>query len=240
MALVVSGGTSIDPDTAARLCAEVPTASPRPRVPAAWGRGERWTGHVRALAADEEAQVEVTVALPGTAADDPDRSAMAVMNHVLGSGMGSRLFHTVRERHGLCYRIGSGHDHFDDAGMFVISTATRPGDAVRALELSRGELLRLADEAVPEDELRAARASMVGRLLRGTETAGSSAHWYASRWRAGLPLETPDDRAAAIDAVSAQDVTRAARRIAAGLADARLAFVGPEEQGAELLGAVTG
>ncbi|HEY6379953.1 MAG TPA: hypothetical protein VI316_12310, partial [Candidatus Dormibacteraeota bacterium] len=119
-----------------------------------------------------------------------------------------------------------------------ISTATRPGDAPRAVSLSRRELLRMAEEPVPEDELKAARASMVGRLLRGTETAGSSAHWYATRWRAGLPLETPDDRAAAIRAVTADDVLRAARRLVAGVEQTRLAYVGPEDQGEALLGAM--
>jgi predicted Zn-dependent peptidase len=238
MALVVSGGASIGPEQAAALLAEVPSAAPRARVPAAWGKGELWTHNLRPLSGDEEAQIDLALALPGIPALDGDRTAMAVMAHVLGSGMGSRLFHTVREREGLCYRISAGHEYFDDTGLFTISTATRPGDAPRAVSLSRRELLRMAEEPVPEDELKAARASMVGRLLRGTETAGSSAHWYASRWRAGLPLETPDDRAAAIRAVTADDVLRAARRIVAGVEQTRLAYVGPEDQGEALLGAM--
>lgn len=93
----------------------------------------------------------------------------------------------------------------------------------------------MADEAVPEDELQAAKASMVGRLLRGTETAGSRSHWYASRWRAGLPLETPEQRAAVVSAVTAEQVQSSARRIVDGLSAVRLAFVGPEDQGDALL-----
>jgi predicted Zn-dependent peptidase len=88
---------------------------------------------------------------------------------------------------------------------------------------------------VPEDELAAAKASMIGRLLRSTETAGSSAHWYATRWRAGLPLHTPDDRASAIAAVGTRDVLRAAERVVAGLDQVRVAFVGPQDQGQEIL-----
>jgi predicted Zn-dependent peptidase len=239
MALVVSGGAGLDPDAAAALLADVPTATPRPRIPAVWGQGERYTANIRPLSAEEEPQVDLALALPGIPAHDPDRASMAVMTHVLGSGMSSRLFHSVRERHGLCYRISAGHEYFEDAGLFTLSTATRPKDAARAVELSIAELRRLAAEPVPEDELEAARASMIGRLLRSTETAGSSAHWYAARWRAGLPLQTPDDRARAIAEVSADQVQAAAGRIAAGLDEVRLAFVGPEDQGDQILAAAS-
>lgn len=237
MALVVSGGAGLDPEVAAELLADIPTATPRPRLPALWGQGDRYVANLRPLSAQEEPQVDLCLALPGFHAHDSARASLAVMTHVLGSGMSSRLFHTVRERHGLCYRIAAGHEYFDDAGLFTISTATRPGDAPRAVELSVRELRRLADEPVPEDELEAARASMIGRLLRSTETAGSSAHWYATRWRAGLPLQTPDDRAAAIAAVTAEEVQTAASRIVDGLDQVRLAFVGPEDQGDAILAA---
>jgi predicted Zn-dependent peptidase len=237
MAMVISGGAGLHPEAAAELLADVPTATPRPRLPAVWGQGERYVANIRPVSAQEESQIDLALALPGFTAHDPDRASLAVMTHILGNGMSSRLFHTVRERHGLAYRISAGHEYFDDAGLFTISTATRPQDAPRAVELSMTELRRLATEPVPDDELEAARASMIGRLLRSTETAGSSAHWYATRWRAGLPLQTPDDRAAAIAAVTADQVRAAAERVVGGLDQVRLAFVGPQDQGDQILAA---
>jgi predicted Zn-dependent peptidase len=65
------------------------------------------------------------------------------------------------------------------------------------------------------------------------------ARFFGGRWRARLPLETPDSRAEAIKQVTAEDVQRVAQRIVAGIDDVRLAFVGPEDQGAELLEAPT-
>jgi predicted Zn-dependent peptidase len=213
----------------------VPTATPKPRTPAVWGQGERYVANVRPISADEEQQVDLLLAFPGLPASDEDRTCLSVMTHVLGVGMSSRLFHTVREREGLAYRISAGHEPFDDTGLFSISTATRPNDAARAVQLSVREFRRMAEERVPEDELEAAKASMIGRLLRGTETAGASSHWYASRWRAGLAMETPDSRSQAIAAVNAEQVQRVASRIVDHIGDVRLAFVGPREQGAELL-----
>ncbi|MHB8717865.1 MAG: M16 family metallopeptidase [Candidatus Dormibacteria bacterium] len=237
MCLCVAGGASLRSDHAAELLSEVPHASPKPRAPAAWGQGDRYTCNVRPVTEQEEPQTHMVFALPGLPATDPDRVALSVLTHVLGGGMSSRLFHTVRERNGLCYSIFAHHEGFDDAGMFVISTATRPQDAARATRLSFEELRGVAEAPVPDDELAAAKSAMTGRLLRSTETAISLARFYGGRWRAGLPMETPDMRAAAIAGVTAEQVQAVAQRLLAGAPDVRLCFVGPHDQGEELLAA---
>jgi predicted Zn-dependent peptidase len=151
--------------------------------------------------------------------------------------MSSRLFHTVRERNGLAYSIFAHHEPMEDTGVFAIATGTRPKDAAKAVRLSFRELRKLAAHPIPATELAAAKSAMVGRLLRSTETAMASARFYGARWRARLPLETPDDRAAAIRQVTAAEIQRVAERIAAGIDEVRLAFVGPKDQGEALLDA---
>jgi predicted Zn-dependent peptidase len=240
MCLTIAGGSSLTADRAIELLADVPTAEPRPRVPARWGQGDRYTCNVRTVTDQEEPQIRMVFALPGIPATDEDRTALSVMTHVLGGGMSSRLFHKVRERNGLAYSIFSHHEGFEDAGVFVISTGTRPKDARRATELSFAEFRAMAAQPVPEDELAAAKSAMIGRLLRSTETAISLARFFGGRWRAGLPMETPDSRADAISKVTVDQVQRVAERIVAGIADVRLAFVGPEDQGEDLLAATEG
>ena len=240
MCLTIAGGSSLATERAAELLADVPTAKPRPRVPAQWGMGERYTCNVRPVTDQEEPQIRMVFAVPGIPATDDDRTALSVMTHVLGGGMSSRLFHTVRERNGLAYSIFSHHEGFEDAGVFVISTGTRPKDARRATELSFAEFRAMAEQPVPEDELAAAKSAMIGRLLRSTETAISLARFFGGRWRARLPMETPDSRAEAVSKVTAEQVQRVAQRIVAGMADVRLAFVGPEDQGEDLLAATEG
>ncbi len=240
MCLVIAGGTVLSDEAATELLAEIPHAKPKPRVPAKWGQGDRYTANVRPITHDEEPQTRMVFALPGIPATDPDRTALSVMTHVLGGGMSSRLFQTVRERQGLCYSIYAHHEGFEDAGLFAISTATRPKDSRRATELSFRELRKLADKTVPKAELTAAKSAMIGRLLRSTETAMASARFFGTRWRAGLPLETPDSRAEAIRTVTADQVQAMAQRIVKGLGDVRLALVGPEDQGEQLLSATEG
>jgi predicted Zn-dependent peptidase len=235
MALVVSGGAGLEPEAAAELLADLPPAVPRRRRAAAWGQGERYVADVRPPGR-RDPQVDLALALPGIPAADPNRTALAVMLHLLGGGPSSRLFRSVRGEHGLCYRISAEHEHFEDAGLFAIATTTRPEDACRAVRLSVGELVRIATVPVGDEELQAARAAMAARVLRHTETAEGSAYWHASRWCRGW-LQTPDERAADIRAVTAEEVLAVAQRIRAGLGDARLALVGPEDQGEALLAA---
>jgi len=235
MCLVIAGGGSLSDEDAERLLADIPRAKPRPRVPAKWGQGDRYTANVRPVTADEEPQVRMVFAVPGIPALDPDRTALSVMTHILGGGMSSRLFQTVRERNGLCYSIFSHHEGFDDAGLFAISTATRPKDARRATQLSFAEFRKLAETRVSTGELAATKSAMIGRLLRSTETAMASARFFGTRWRAGLPLETPDVRADAIAKITVEQVHNVAERIATGIDDVRLALVGPADQGEELL-----
>ncbi|MGA8016318.1 MAG: pitrilysin family protein [Candidatus Dormiibacterota bacterium] len=237
MCLTIAGGAIMQPEQAETLLRDVPTAEPRPRQPAHWGLGERFTGNVRQPTADEEPQIKMALALPGIPALDEERTALSVMTFILGGGMSSRLFHSVRERNGLAYSIFAHHESFEDTGVFAIATGTRPKDAARAVRLSFRELRRMAARPVPASELAAAKSAMIGRLLRSTETAMASARFYAGRWRARMPLETPDDRAAAIDRVTAQEVQRVADRIVAGIDQVRLAFVGPSDQGPQLLDA---
>ncbi|MBV8444708.1 MAG: insulinase family protein [Candidatus Dormibacteraeota bacterium] len=237
MCLVISGGSSLMAEDAERFLAGVPNARTRKRSAARWGLGDRYTASIRPATRDEEPQTRMVFAVPGIPATDPDRTALSVMTHILGGGMSSRLFQTVRERNGLCYSIYALHEGFDDCGLFAISTATRPKDARRATQLSFKEFRRLIGKRVVADELAAAKSAMIGRLLRSTETAIAGARFYGGRWRAGLPVETPDQRADAIAAVTAEQVQAMAERIGAGLEQVRLAFVGPEDQGEELLAA---
>jgi predicted Zn-dependent peptidase len=238
MCLVIAGGATLSQDQALELLADIPRGKPRPRKKAKWGLGDRYTANVRPVTAQEEPQVHMVFAVPGIPATDPRRTQLSVMTHVLGGGMSSRLFQTVRERNGLCYSIYAHHAGFDDTGLFAIATATRPKDARKATSLAFKEFRKMASKRVAADELAAAKSAMIGRLLRSTETSIASARFYGSRWRAGLRLETPDERADPILKVTAEEVQTIAEEIAGGIGDVRMALVGPSDQGEELLSAI--
>jgi len=175
--------------------------------------------------------VHMVFAVPGIPSTDPRRTQLSVMTHVLGGGMSSRLFQTVRERNGLSYSIFAHHAGFDDTGLFAIATATRPKDARKATSLSFKEFRKMASKRVAADELAAAKSAMVGRLLRSTETAIASARFYGTRLARWIAPRDADERAEAIMKVTAAEVQSIAEEIAAGIDDVRLGAGRPDRPG---------
>ena len=66
-------------------------------------------------------------ACPALHRDHPDSWTLAVLNAVLGDGMSSRLFLSVREELGLAYDVSSGLVDYADAGALEVSAGVDPG-----------------------------------------------------------------------------------------------------------------
>lgn len=105
-------------------------------------------------------QANVLLGLPGLAAGDDRRSALAVLNSVFGGGMSSRLFQEVREKRGLAYSVYSFAAGYSDAGLFGIYAGCSPVKLGQVTELLLSEFSRLAADGISADEL----ARAVGQL----------------------------------------------------------------------------
>jgi predicted Zn-dependent peptidase len=112
-------------------------------------------------------QVNLFLGIPGLVATDERRTALAVLNSVLGGGMSSRLFQEIRERRGLAYSVYSFGAGFSDAGLFGVYAGCAPRKAPQVVELARAELARIADYGITGEELRRA----VGQLSGATALA---------------------------------------------------------------------
>ena len=165
------------------------------------------------------------IGMPALSLTDPDRYAATVLNGILGDGMSSRLFQKLREELGITYDVHSGMSSYRDCGALVISCGVEPGRATDAIAAVRRELRGLLATA-PEAEVHKAKEYIKGRLLMRMEDSRAVAAWLASSELLTGEVPTPEETAAAIDAVTPAEVRRAAERIIApgGL---RLAAVGP-------------
>ena len=70
---------------------------------------------------------------------------------ILGDGMSSRLFLSVREARGLAYDVSSGLVDYADAGALEVSAGVDPDKLPEAIEAILAELARLPDEPVEAD-----------------------------------------------------------------------------------------
>ncbi len=159
-------------------------------------------------------QSTVQIVLPGIARDDPDWYAAFVMNHIFGGGgLGSRLATEVREKRGLAYGASSALRLYKKASLLVISTASaneKVGEAVRVI---RTEMARMRSEGVTDQELADAKTYLTGALPVSLDSSGSIASLLYSMQLDGLPRDHLDRRTALIQAVTAEDVRRVARRL---------------------------
>ncbi|MHB1712294.1 MAG: M16 family metallopeptidase, partial [Acidimicrobiales bacterium] len=57
---------------------------------------------------------------------DPRRYPLAILNHVLGGGLSSRLFQEIRERRGLAYSVWSERTAYQDTGAVSVGVSTSP------------------------------------------------------------------------------------------------------------------
>ncbi len=173
-------------------------------------------------------QAQMCVSLRGVSRRDPDRYAVDIMTAVLGDGMASRLFQEIRERRGLAYSVDASSSHLRDTGSFVVYAGVPPEKADEALAAIIEQLDRIRRRLVSDAELARAKEYTKGRLLLGLETPAANAGWIGSQVVQGLEIILPEQWAASLDAVTAEDVRRVARQLFDGAAP-QLALVGPFE-----------
>jgi predicted Zn-dependent peptidase len=118
-------------------------------------------------------QAHVVYGVRSIARSDERRWALAVLNHVLGGGLSSRLFQKVREERGLAYSIWSERAAYADAGSLAVVAGTAPENVDEVLKIVAGELENLAEHGITERELAVAKGNLRAELLLSGEDSGA-------------------------------------------------------------------
>ena len=159
---------------------------------------------------------------------DERRYALAVLNHVLGGGLSSRLFQEIRERRGLAYSVWSERAAYYDAGALSVGLGTAPEHVFEVLDIVSTELAALGAGGITERELAIAKGNLRAETLLACEDSGAR----MSRIGAGLLLHNEilevDELLARVEALTLEDVHAAATELVA--APRTLSVVGPFDQ----------
>jgi predicted Zn-dependent peptidase len=140
----------------------------------------------------------------------PDRYAIDLLNTVLGEGMSSRLFLSIRERLGLAYDVHSFTQKHRDTGYLAIYIGVDPKKAVEAVNAAISECRKLQEVEVTPEELERAKEFTKGRLRLELETTNGVAFWLCYQELLLKEIRTVEEEIAQIDAVSAADINRVA------------------------------
>ena len=158
----------------------------------------------------DTSQAQLCLGVPALPRDHPDSWTLAVLNAVLGDGMSSRLFLSVREELGLAYDVSSGLVDYADAGALEISAGVDPAGLPAALEAILVELVRLRDEVVPGPELEKAKRYLAGGLELRMDDTRHVASWIGGQEALHDRVLDLDEALTAVEAVGSDAIHRLA------------------------------
>ena len=215
MVLAVSGKVK-----AAEVLAEVERlfgAVPTGPVPAANQAPPPAPAATRDVLTVPGAQAQIFMGGLAPAMTGADFAAMKVVATVLGGGLAGRFFSELRDKQGLAYTTAAQEPMRVDTGYFLALLGTAPENKEKAEAALREQLERIQRETVTDDELRIAKAYLLGSLAMDRRTNARQAWYLASLEVAGVGHEYLDRYTAQVRAATAGDVQRAAQRYLATL-----------------------
>jgi len=133
----------------------------------------RATPHITLKRKKSLEQVQFCLGVPAPPVNDARRYGVYLLNTMLGGGMSSRLFQTIREDQGLAYAIYSEMSPFRDTGSLCVYAGTSVDKTQKVLQLTLNELRRLKEETVSDVELKRAKDQVKSNMVIGLESSGS-------------------------------------------------------------------
>ncbi|WP_429860966.1 M16 family metallopeptidase [Brevibacterium spongiae] len=170
-------------------------------------------------------QLGILLGCEGLPEGDDDRFIYSVMLTMLGGGMSSRLFQSVREERGLAYAVNCVASQFTDTGTFGIYAGCTAENAQAVVDLALEEWARLAQETPSQFELDEIVSQLAGSMVLGLESSAARMNRLARSEIFGLPLESPMDLIDRVRSVTAEEVSAMAGRLLER--PKALAMVGP-------------
>ncbi|MCL2827684.1 MAG: insulinase family protein [Oscillospiraceae bacterium] len=158
-------------------------------------------------------QNHLCLLMPGLPHDSQHRYTAQLLSNILGGGMSSRLFQTIREQHGLCYSIYSFGSSYRDTGLFGVYTALNQETEVQALQLILEILQDLRENGVTDQELDRAREQVKSNVLMSLESTSARMNNLGKYELYHGAVPAPEEIIARYDGVTKADILAVAQRV---------------------------
>ena len=156
-------------------------------------------------------QAVVTLGYPGCTLDHADRCTLDLLSEALND-MGSRLFLKIREELGLAYYVGTQNFAGRVPGCFSFYAGTAADTAAQVEEELLSQAGHLAKEGLTEEELRRAKAKLIGHRKIARQDLGSVAFATCMDELLGLGYDHHSGEEARIESVTLAQAQEAAAR----------------------------
>lgn len=159
----------------------------------------------------DSSQSHIGIAYPSVPYSHADYFQAWGANGVLSSGMSSRLFTEVREKRGLCYTVYASLQTQKERAAVFCYAGTTAERAQETLDVTFGELQRLADGVTPA-ELGRLKARMKSALIMQQESTYARAGVLARDWRHLGRIRSLAEVNELVEAVTAETINDYLRR----------------------------
>lgn len=167
---------------------------------------ERPTGPARDHILRETQQIQIALAYPSATVDSPDYYRARAATAILGGYSSARLFTEVREKRGLCYSVYASYESQPSRAAVLCYAGTSADRAQETLDVTVGEIERLARGGVETEELETMRAGLKSSLIMQQESSMSRSASLASDWYYLGRVRSLDEISAALDALTPESV----------------------------------
>ncbi len=156
----------------------------------------------------------VMISYPQPAATDPDLPALFVLDAIMSRGNSSRLYESLVYQQQIAAQVFTNLEATQDPGAYGIFAILSEGQTAEAgVTALSGQIARFRDEQVTQAELDEAKNEIVTSTIENRETAYGRAFELADSVIRYGDADYADRLLAAVQATTAADVQRVARRI---------------------------
>ena len=185
-------------DTVGRLLADWEPGEPATVAEGSRGKRMEHLDH-------ESNQTQIGISYPSVPYRDADYFRAWSAVGILSGGSSARLFTEVRERRGLCYSVYASYHSLRDRGGVFCYAGTSADRAQETLEVTLGELARLADGIEP-GELGRLKARIKSALIMQQESSSSRGSSIARDWYHLGRSRTLDELGRLVDELTCESI----------------------------------
>ncbi len=155
-------------------------------------------------------QSHIQIGHIGGMMNSPDYPALVIMTQILNR---DRIFNTIRSTEGLTYAPWGFYDaDYNHPGVFSCGTQTKSQSTVYAIRLILGEVKRITQEEVTQEELQRAKDSYLNRYVFNFDSKGKIVGRMMTYAFYDYPLDFAEQTKKAIESVTRKDVLRVAHK----------------------------
>jgi zinc protease len=144
--------------------------------------------------------------------DTKDYATFKLIHALIGQGMSSRLFTSLREKQGLAYVVGSLYPTRQEKSYFSAYIGTDPVNLGKVKKGFAAEMSRLKTSVVGASELSEAKSKLIGSFALAHDSNSSQAFYLGLYEVLGKGYRFDQEYPKAVQSITSQDILDASRK----------------------------